>query len=208
MREPAISNVIYIGGYAVLSERGKQMDNGEISYRRFIAGDDEGMVEIIRDYKDGLILYLNGITGNILLAEEIMEDTFFKIVTKKPRFSGKSSFKTWLYAIGRNSALDSLRKRSRFSDKPVDEYTDLADELSIEKDYLKEEQKIALNRALQKLNPDYRQVLYLVFFENFSNSETAKIMHKTKRQVENLLYRAKQSLKSELEKEGFEYEVI
>ncbi|MDE5557703.1 MAG: RNA polymerase sigma factor [Ruminococcus sp.] len=184
------------------------MDNGEISYRRFIAGDDEGMVEIIRDYKDGLILYLNGITGNILLAEEIMEDTFFKIVTKKPRFSGKSSFKTWLYAIGRNSALDSLRKRSRFSDKPVDEYTDLADELSIEKDYLKEEQKIALNRALQKLNPDYRQVLYLVFFENFSNSETAKIMHKTKRQVENLLYRAKQSLKSELEKEGFEYEVI
>ena len=184
------------------------MDNGEISYRRFIAGDDEGMVEIIRDYKDGLILYLNGITGNILLAEEIMEDTFFKIVTKKPKFSGKSSFKTWLYAIGRNSALDSLRKRSRFSDKPVDEYTDLADELSIEKDYLKEEQKIALHRALQKLNPDYRQVLYLVFFENFDNSETAKIMHKTKRQVENLLYRAKQSLKSELEKEGFEYEVI
>lgn len=184
------------------------MDNGEISYRRFLAGDDEGMVEIIRDYKDGLILYLNGITGNILLAEEIMEDTFFKIVTKKPKFSGKSSFKTWLYAIGRNSALDSLRKRSRFSDKPVDEYTDLADELSIEKDYLKEEQKIALHRALQKLNPDYKQVLYLVFFENFSNSETAKIMHKTKRQVENLLYRAKQSLKSELEKEGFEYEVI
>lgn len=184
------------------------MDNGEISYRRFIAGDDEGMVEIIRDYKDGLILYLNGITGNILLAEEIMEDTFFKIVTKKPRFSGKSSFKTWLYAIGRNSALDNLRRQSRFSDKSVDEYTDLADELSIEKDYLKEEQKIALHRALQKLNPDYRQVLYLVFFENFSNSETAKIMHKTKRQVENLLYRAKQSLKSELEKEGFEYEVI
>lgn len=184
------------------------MDNGEISYRRFLAGDDEGMVEIIRDYKDGLILYLNGITGNILLAEEIMEDTFFKIVTRKPKFSGKSSFKTWLYAIGRNSALDSLRRRSRFSDKPVDEYTDLADELSIEKEYLKEEQKIALHRALQKMNPDYRQVLYLVFFENFSNSETAKIMHKTKRQVENLLYRAKQSLKSELEKEGFEYEVI
>ena len=65
-----------------------------------------------------------------------------------------------------------------------------------------------LHKTLQKLNPDYRQVLYLVFFENFSNSETAKIMHKTKRQVENLLYRAKQSLKSELEKEGFKYEVI
>lgn len=184
------------------------MDNGEISYRRFLDGDDEGMVELIRDYKDGLILYLNGITGNILLAEEIMEDTFFKLVTKKPRFSGKSTFKTWLYSIGRNSAIDSLRKRSRFSDTPVDEYTDLAGEESIERDYLKEEQKITLHKALQKLNPDYKQVLYLVFFENFSNSETAKIMHKTRRQVENLLYRAKLSLKSELEKEGFEYEVL
>ncbi|MBD5159991.1 MAG: RNA polymerase subunit sigma-24, partial [Ruminococcus sp.] len=76
------------------------MDNGAVSYRRFLDGDDEGMVEIIRDYKDGLILYLNGITGNILLAEEIMEDTFFKLVVKKPKFSGRSSFKTWLYAIG------------------------------------------------------------------------------------------------------------
>ncbi|MDE5862301.1 MAG: sigma-70 family RNA polymerase sigma factor [Ruminococcus sp.] len=184
------------------------MDNGAVSYRRFLDGNDEGMVEIIRDYKDGLILYLNGITGNILLAEEIMEDTFFKLVVRKPKFSGRSSFKTWLYAIGRNSAIESLRKRSRFSDKSFDEYTDLADELSIEKEYLIEEQKIALHRALQKLNPDYRQVLYLVFFENFSNAETAKIMHRTRRQVENLLYRAKQSLKSELEKEGFEYEVI
>ena len=152
------------------------MDNGEISYRRFLAGDDEGMVEIIRDYKDGLILYINGITNNLTLAEEIMEDTFFKLVTKKPRFSGRSTFKTWLYSIGR--------------------------------EYLKEEQKILLHKALQNLNPDYRQVIYLVFFENFSNSETAKIMHKTKRQIENLLYRAKQSLKSELEKEGFEYEVL
>lgn len=184
------------------------MDNGAISYQRFIDGDDNGMVEIIRDYKDGLILYLSGITGNIVSAEEIMEDTFFKLVTRKPRFSGRSSFKTWLYSIGRNSAIDFLRKRSRFSDTPIDEYTNIADEQSIERDYLREEQKIVLHKALQKLNPDYRQVLYLVFFENFSNSETAKIMRKTKRQVENLLYRAKQSLKSELEKEGFEYEVI
>lgn len=184
------------------------MDNGEISYRRFLDGDDEGMVEIIRDYKDGLILYINGITNNLTLAEEIMEDTFFKLVTKKPKFSGRSTFKTWLYSIGRNSAIDSLRKRSRISDIPVDEYSELAEEESIEREYLKEEQKILLHKALQNLNPDYRQVIYLSFFENFSNSETAKIMHKTKRQIENLLYRAKQSLKSELEKEGFEYEVL
>ncbi len=61
---------------------------------------------------------------------------------------------------------------------------------------------------MKKLNPDYFQVLYLVYFENFSNTETAAIMKKNKRQIENLIYRAKQALKSELEKEGFEYEEL
>lgn len=184
------------------------MDNGAGSYRRFLAGDDNGIVEIIRDYKDGLILYLNGITGDICLAEELMEDTFFKLVTKKPKFSGKCSFKTWLYAIGRNAAIDGLRRRSRISSVPADECYDLSDEENIEQEYLREEQKITLHKALQRLNPDYRQVLYLVFFEQFSNAETAEIMHKNKRQIENLLYRAKQALKEELGKEGFSYEII
>lgn len=184
------------------------MDNGAGSYRRFLAGDDNGIVEIIRDYKDGLILYLNGITGDICLAEELMEDTFFKLVTKKPKFSGKCSFKTWLYAIGRNAAIDGLRHRSRISFVPADECYDLSDEENIEQEYLREEQKITLHKALQRLNPDYRQVLYLVFFEQFSNAETAEIMHKNKRQIENLLYRAKQALKEELGKEGFSYEII
>lgn len=184
------------------------MDNGAGSYRRFLAGDDNGIVEIIRDYKDGLILYLNGITGDICLAEELMEDTFFKLVTKKPKFSGKCSFKTWLYAIGRNAAIDGLRRRSRISSVSADECYDLSDEENIEQEYLREEQKITLHKALQRLNPDYGQVLYLVFFEQFSNAETAEIMHKNKRQIENLLYRAKQALKEELGKEGFSYEII
>ena len=59
---------------------------------------------------------------------------------------------------------------------------------------------------METLNPDYRQVLYLTYFEELSNSEAARVMKKSCRQIENLLYRAKQALRSKLEKEGFEYE--
>lgn len=69
-------------------------DNGASSYRRFLSGDDEGLTEIVRDYKDGLMLYLNGFVNNISTAEELMEETFFKIITKKPRFREKNPFKT------------------------------------------------------------------------------------------------------------------
>lgn len=45
-----------------------------------------------------------------------------------------------------------------------------------------------------------------MYFENFDTAEIASIMKKSKRQVGDLLYRAKKTLKSELEKEGFVYE--
>ncbi len=41
------------------------MDNDASSYRRFLNGDDDGIVEIIKDYKDGLMLYLNTYVKNI-----------------------------------------------------------------------------------------------------------------------------------------------
>ena len=60
------------------------MDNGAGSYRRFLNGDDNGITEIIRDYKDGLMLFINRYVNNIHIEEELTEDTFFKLVTKKP----------------------------------------------------------------------------------------------------------------------------
>jgi len=185
------------------------MDNGASSYRRYLDGDDTGIVEIIKEYKDGLILYINGYVNNIFTAEDLMEETFFKLATKRPRFSGKSSFKTWLYTIARNVALDYLRHTSKYSFDSIDAYSDyLSEESNVEKEYLVKEQKILLHQTMRKLKPEYFQVLYLIYFEGFPNTDAAVIMKKNKRQIENLIYRAKGSLKSELKKEGFEYEEL
>ena len=59
---------------------------------------------------------------------------------------------------------------------------------------------------MRKLTPEYQQVLWLIYFEELSNKEAAKIMKKSVRSVESLLYRARKSLKSQLEMEGFDYE--
>lgn len=182
------------------------MDNGAGSYRRFLAGDDEGLAEIVREYKDGLILYLNGYVRNLYIAEELAEDTFFRLITKRPRFSKKSSFKSWLYAIGRNVAVDFVRRNSKQISVSAEGMEVLGKELSLEEAYIREESKAEVYKALSKLSVDYRNVLWLSFFEGFSNREVAKVMKKSDRQVKNLLYRAKQSLRSILEEEGFHYE--
>ena len=183
------------------------MDNGACSYRRFLDGDDTGLSEIVKDYKDGLTLYLNGIVSNVFVAEELMEETFFRLITKKPGFNPDHSFKTWLYTIGRNVALDYLRRSSKLSDTPADELSSLIKEESdLEMSYIAEENKIALHRALKKIAPDYRQVIWLVYFEGLTSAEASAVMRKNSRQMKNLLYRAKNALRTQLEKEGFTYE--
>lgn len=186
------------------------MDNGASSYRRFCnEGDDSGLVEIIVNYRDGLILYLNSFVGNIHIAEELAEDTFVLLGTKKPKDKGTSSFKTWFYTIGRNIAINHLRRRSRFSFVSVDDCSELeSEEESLEAAVIKEEQKISVHRALKKLKPEYHQVLWLIYFENFSNKEAAKIMGKSVHNIETLVYRVRKSLKSQLETEGFTYEKL
>ena len=183
------------------------MDNGASSYRRFLDGDDNVITEIVENYKDGLILYLNGYVKNIFVAEELTEDTFFRLMIKKPKYSGKSTFKSWLYAIGRNVAVDYIRHNSKILNVPIDDVENyLIEEQSLEQSYIKEENKIIVNKALNELIPEYRNVLWLTYFEEFSNKETAIILKKTERQIKNLLYRARKALKSKLEKEGFEYD--
>jgi RNA polymerase sigma-70 factor (ECF subfamily) len=185
------------------------MDNGASSYRRFLDGDDTGLTEIVRDYKDGLILYINGFVNNIFIAEELMEETFFKLITKKPRFTAKYSFKTWLYTIGRNVTIDYLRHNSHISNTSLEDIPNIVnDECALIKSFIIEERKIVVHRAMRKLCPEYRQILWLIYFEDFSTKQVATIMKKNSRQIKNLIYRAKKALKSELDKEGFVYEKL
>ena len=142
------------------------MDNGASSYRRFRDdGDESGLAEIIRNYRDGLIFYLNSFVGNIHIAEELAEDTFVLLGIKKPKDKGKGSFKTWLYTIGRNFALNYLKRNASVTKVSIDDCQELiSEEESLELSYIKEEQKIMIHRALRKLKLEYRQVLWLIYF--------------------------------------------
>ena len=182
------------------------MDNGADCYNRFLSGDKDAIEEIIRDYKDGLVFYLFNIVGNIHRAEELTIDTFVKLFYERPKYKGRCSFKTWLYSIGRYTALDYIRKNKRVSEFSIDDALDISDGENLERDYIKNEERYRLRQTINRLKPEYSQVLYLIYFEGFDTSETAKIMDKSNKQITDLLYRAKAALKKEIEKEGYKYD--
>ena len=181
------------------------MGNGLDSYQRFLDGDDSALAEIIAAYKDGMMLYLNSIVGDLVTAEELTEETFVKLVLKKPVFYRTAAFKTWLYTIARNVAMDYLR-RNKGQNVPLEDCPEVADEVELERSYIHQENKRMLHDCMKQLKPEYRQVLWLQYFEGFSCQQIGRIMKKTTHGVETLAYRARLALKNILIKEGFDYE--
>ncbi len=179
------------------------MDKGNELFRNYVSGDDGAVRELILLYKDSLIFFINRYVRNISCAEELAEDSFVELILHKERFNFKYNVKTYLYTIGRNKALNYLKKIARRKTESISdcEYA-LADEEELEERILADERKKAVNTCLSRINPDYRTVLYLVYFEQMQTEECMRVMHKTRKQIENLLYRGKEALKKELGKEG------
>ena len=177
------------------------MDVGEANWRRYLDGDDQGFYEIVREYTDGLLLFAYRITGDLHDAEDVVQDTFVRLAVKKPRFFGRSTFKTWLYTIARNAAIDMMRRKNKAA--PLDDvipYTESGEDP--EESYIKTEVSLGVREAVRELKPEYAQAIWLVYFEGFANPDAARVMKKTRHQFENLIYRARLALKRELERRG------
>ncbi len=176
------------------------MDNGASSYRRFLEGEESAFEEIIEAYREGLTFFINRYVCNEAEAEDIAIDVFTYILVHKYRYNFKTSLKTYLYMLGRSRALDYLRKQKRivFAELSPED----AEAPSPEESFLRGERERAVRAAVAALPPEMREAVELTYFEGLSYEETARIMKKTKKQVDNMLYRAKEKLRFALGKDG------
>ncbi|MBQ9746116.1 MAG: sigma-70 family RNA polymerase sigma factor, partial [Clostridia bacterium] len=71
---------------------------------------------------------------------------------------------------------------------------------------LREESRELICLAMEKINPEYAAVLRLIYFEDMTPEEAARVMGKSKKQLANLTYRAKISLRRAMEEEGYSHE--
>ncbi len=178
------------------------MDNGESSYRRFLEGDEKAFGEILDMHSESLIFFINRYVNNVAIAQEISEDVFVELLIHKRRYNFKTSLKTYIFTIGRNKAISYIRKCARRPEYAYEYIENEADKQNLEDEFIKKERERELHSAINTLNDDYKTVLHLIYFENMSYEQAATVMKKSKKQIENLVYRARQALKKELEKEA------
>ncbi len=181
------------------------MDNAASSYRRFLDGDEAAFDEIIKGLFDHLVFFIDRYVQDTHAAEDIAIDAFSDLVVHKSRYNFRVTLKTYLFMIGRSRALNYIKKRNRLITTELSEAESaVADRVSLEEHLLQSERNRMLNRALAALPKDMRAAIHLVYFEELSYEEAAMVMKKNKKQVDNLLYRAKSMLRTSLGKEGEE----
>ena len=175
----------------------------EALYEKYLKqGDNEALQCLLERYREGLTLFLFGFVRNAQDAEELMLDAFAEIAVGPTIFSGKSSFKTWLFSVGKHLALKQLRRQKHAA---VTYLSGAEASAQPELRLLQEEQNRALYAALEHITQEYREVLLLQYMENMTPAEIAQVMGKRVGQIYNLIKRGKQALRSELERMGFAY---
>ena len=175
------------------------MDRATDAYRRFLAGEEQAFDEIMAELFRGLVFFADRYVHNVHTAEDIAIDVFADLIVHRHRYDFRVPLKTYLYMRGRCRALDVLRHGKVLPIAPIDELGEQADERALEEVVLADERKRAVNAALAQLPEDQRTAIHLVFFAEMSYADAARVMKKSKKQVDNLLYRAKKALREMFE---------
>lgn len=135
------------------------------------------------------------------MSEDLCQDTFYKAYRSLQTFREvEASFSTWLYTIARNTVLSELRKH-----KVVNVSLELSEEPRTSPETLPEQtalrnERIALVReAINCLPEKQRSALILREYEQLDYQEIAQIMGQTVSSVKSLLFRARASVRTQLE---------
>ena len=131
--------------------------------------------------------------------DDLVQRTFVACVEAAPRFEGRSSFRTFLYAIARNVLIEHLRTLRRDSDRERNEFDPSVSSLSAldpspSQVLAGKESANALLAALRSVPLDTQLLLELYYWEDLSIAELAQVLDVPEGTVKGRLHRARQAL--------------
>lgn len=173
--------------------------------REIKEGNTELYSELMRRYQRKILAFIYHMLKSAhmeLMAEDLCSETFYKAFRSLHSFREvDASFSTWLYTIARNTVLSELRKQ-RAASVPLEESgfvpvapSDVAPEQAI----LRSERVELVREAINNLPEKQRSALILREYDQLDYQEIANVLGQSVSAVKSLLFRARSSVKSQLE---------
>jgi len=189
------------------NESSADADRGLVA--RAQQGDTAAFDQLVVKYSPRLYGMIYHMTSNKEDANDLMQDVFAKAFRSLSRFRGKSSFYTWIYAIGTNMTLNFLKKRKRRAAWSLDDLdsgiqnddamVDIAHSANPRHQSDVNELQKKLNEAMQSLSDDHRAVVTMFDIQGIPHAEISKILKVSEGTVRSRLFYAHQQLQGHLE---------
>lgn len=193
-------------------EQGKQDLPDSRLVQWAIEGDQNAYTLLMHRHREGLILYVNEIVGNlknsdgiIELAEEpqdIVQEAFHKAFQALPTYNPQYKFSTWLYNIARNIAIDYTRKRkisigANLTPENIKDFANIGGGIrnSPEDKLISTQEYRSLIDMIASLDEKYREPATLRFLKEYEYNEIAQELNLELNTVKTRLKRAKEILK-------------
>ncbi|MGZ3856284.1 MAG: RNA polymerase sigma factor [Bacteriovorax sp.] len=172
------------------------------------ANDTQAFDEIYRRFKAPLYSYFNALV-NTSQAEEIMQETFIKVLDKRDSFRFESKLKTWIWTIAKNTLRDHWRSVDHKMRHSFDPLTSDSGEEVIESPLdsqlallLEKTTRQELGFCIDQLPPDQKEIVLLHVQAELSNQEIADLMNISLGAVKSILFRTKDKLAECMKRRG------
>ena len=187
----------YIQSGAATAAQGQsalQTSSDEALVDRIAEGDKLAMQVLFARHRTPVYRWLLRFVGNETVAEDLLSDVFLDVWRQAGRFEGRAAVSTWLLSIARFKALSARRRRT---DAQLDEaiettVADSADDPEVA--LQKKSRNELLRQALMNLSPEHREIIDLVYYQEKSVDDCARILSIPAATVKTRMFYARKKL--------------
>lgn len=165
----------------------------------FREGDEAAFDQLFRRWAGPLLRYLERMLGDSAMAEELVQEAFFRVHRARHRYEPRARFSTWLYRIATNLALNELKRpRRRHVHEEEDQVVLRGKGPAVDEEVSTRRLSARVESELEKLPERQRMALWLSAAEGHSYAEVASILDTTEKSVKALVHRARVALVSRM----------
>ena len=170
-------------------------------YKAFLQGYVAAFEALVLRHRHAVVYFTLAYTKNFESAEDIAQEVFAWFYLHPDRYQPRCQLKTFLFTIAKRRAIDLMRRQGKAAQTDLESVQGLADRKTLEDLVFHRETMEALEAAVKRLKPEYRQALWLTQWNGLSLAETGEILEKTVAATKVLVHRARKALRKEMEKE-------
>lgn len=193
------------------SPESSELSNDTVLAIRAAEGDVSAFETLVRKYERFVSTCVYRIVQNTHDTMDVSQEVFLKMYKGISSFKAESSFSSWLYMIARNCAYDFLRKQkvtsisldSTDEDGKTIDVADTSRKSNPEDTYISNEKHALVWKAIDSLSEEHKEILVMRDISGMSYEDISKILNLEQGTVKSRLFRARESLRKNLEKENY-----